>query len=62
MTADGKVEVKGQFAAVVVLEEDEFRKVIITLLAERLCQAVTMACKRLTPFFAPQVYLSGGSL
>lgn len=60
VTADGKVEVKGQFAAVVVLEEGEFRKVIITLLAERLCQAVTIACKRLTPFFAPHVYLSGG--
>ena len=61
VTADGKVEVKGQFAAVVVLEESDFRKIIITLLAERLCQAVTVACRGFTPFFAPHVHLSGRS-
>lgn len=62
VTADGKVEVDHKVAAVVVLEESEFRKVLITLLAERLCQAVTVACKKLTPFFAPQLpHISRGS-
>lgn len=62
VTEDGiRVEVEGKFAAVVVLEENELRDVHITLLAERLCQAVTTACKMFTPFFAPHIRLSGGS-
>lgn len=51
----GKVEVEGKFAAVVVLEESGLRTTHITLLAERLCQAATEACKRFTPFFAPRL-------
>jgi hypothetical protein len=46
-----KVDVEGKYAAVVVLEESGLRDTHITLLAERLCQAVTVACKRFTPFF-----------
>jgi hypothetical protein len=62
VTDDGrKVEVEGKFAAVVVLEESGLRDMHITLLAERLRQAVTIACKRFTPFFDPHVHLSGGS-
>lgn len=50
-TNGGQVEVQGKFAPVVVVEESELRKVHITLLAERLCQAVTETCKRMVPFF-----------
>ena len=47
---DGKVRVEGKFAAVVVLEESGFRESIITLVAGRLSQAVSDACKRITAF------------
>ncbi|MGC1293621.1 MAG: hypothetical protein WA869_01150, partial [Alloacidobacterium sp.] len=57
VTSDGKVE--GKFTAVVVLEESGLRGMHITLLAERLCQAATTACKKFTPFFNPHVCLSG---
>jgi len=59
MIDGGKVEVDGKFTAVVVLEDSGFRDTHITLLAERLCQSVTIACKKFTPFFFdPQVHLS----
>ncbi len=62
VSENGKqVETDGKFTAVVVLEQSGHRDVHITLLAERLCQAATEACKRFTPFFAPHVRLSGGS-
>jgi hypothetical protein len=51
IVADGKVNAQGKFTPVVVLEEGEFRGEIITLWAERFCQAVTESCKRLIPFF-----------
>ena len=62
VSSDGRqVEVERKFAAVVVLEESGHRDVHITLLAERLCQAVTIACKRFTPFFFdPQAHLPDG--
>jgi hypothetical protein len=47
----GKVDMRGRFTPVIVLEEGEFRGVLITLWAERFCQAVTVACQRLIPFF-----------
>jgi hypothetical protein len=60
VTEDGKVNVKSKYAAVVVLEESEFRGRLITLVAEEFCLAVTEACKRFTPFFAPHIQLPGG--
>jgi hypothetical protein len=49
---EGEVDMDGKYTPVIVLEESELRGVIITLVAERLCQAVTEVCKRLVPFFA----------
>jgi hypothetical protein len=60
ITEDGKVNVDSKYSAVVVLEESEFRGKLITLVAEEFCLAVTEACKRFTPFFAPHIRLSGG--
>jgi hypothetical protein len=48
---NGCVDVEGKFTPMVVLEESEFRGVLITLLAARLCEAVTEACNRFDQFF-----------
>lgn len=55
VTEDGKVNVESKYAAVVVLEESEFRGRHIALVAEEFFSAVTEACKRFTPFFAPHI-------
>jgi len=47
---DGKVNVESKYIPVVVLKERGYREVFITLLAERLCEAVTETCKRFVPF------------
>jgi hypothetical protein len=47
---DRKVNVESKYIPVVVLEESGYREVIITLLAERFCEAVSETCKRLRPF------------
>jgi hypothetical protein len=52
VTENGAVEMGRKFAAVVVLEESGFREVIVTLQAERLCQAVTESISKFIPFFA----------
>lgn len=51
VTQNGEVNVDSKYAPVVVLEESGYRGVLITLVAEGLCQAVANACKRLIPFF-----------
>lgn len=51
VTQNGEVNMEGKYTPVVVLEETEFRGVLITLVAEGLCQAVTDVCKKLIPFF-----------
>jgi hypothetical protein len=48
---NGEVDMDCKFTPVVVLEESEFREVLITLLAARLCEAVTECCNRFIPFF-----------
>jgi hypothetical protein len=51
VTENGEVNMESKYTPVVVLEESEFRGELVTLWAERFCQAVTEACKRLIPFF-----------
>ena len=48
---DGQVDMDCKFTPMVVLEESEFRGVLITLTAARLCDAVTECCNRFIPFF-----------
>jgi len=50
VTENGEVYMENKYAAVVVLEESEFRGELITLWAERFCQAVTESCDRLRLF------------
>lgn len=50
VTENEEVHMENKYAAVVVLEESEFRGELITLWAERFCQAVTESCNRLRPF------------
>jgi hypothetical protein len=50
ITQDGKVNVESKYVPVVVLEESGHREVLITLLAERLCEAVAETCNRFIPF------------
>ena len=52
ITENQEVHVDKKFAAVVVLEESQFRGVLITIVAAELCQSVTEAYDRLIPFFA----------
>jgi hypothetical protein len=49
---NGQVDMNCQFTPVVVLEESEFQGELITLWAERFCQAVTESCNRFIKFFA----------
>jgi hypothetical protein len=50
VTENGEVYMNLQYTPVVVLEESEFRGELITLWAERFCQAVVESCNRLRPF------------
>ena len=52
ITEDGKVNMDCKFTPVVVLEESDFRGELITLWAERFCEAAGECCNRLEPFFA----------
>lgn len=51
ITEDRQVNMEGKFTPVIVLVESEFREELVTLWAERFCQAVAESCKRLVPFF-----------